>query len=330
MPARWLTRLEALLAATGQRLPSHDAAIWAEQLDTPQTRASRAKPMPRPPGVLRPKVFSLTDIATLIADPYAIYAKHILQLHELDRLDEESDQSLFGNIVHAGLAEFFAVERDFFAVDAPAELALCLQIAMRLHRPRAALENWWTARLQRIAEWIVEAERERRLTYPPVEIAVERSGQIFVAGGFTLKGRADRIEKRQDGSVFIMDYKTGTPPSPKAVESGAAPQLPLEAVMAQDGAFGPGLQGPVTELRFWKLSGRNTNGEEKPIFPSDPGKLQAIIGNAAERLPSLLQKFDEETTPYLATPHPSRTTYHDPYHGVSRRGEWGGESDNEG
>jgi ATP-dependent helicase/nuclease subunit B len=329
VPARWLTRLEALLAATGQRVAVHEAAAWAEQLDTPQTRQPRLKPMPRPEEALRPKVFSLTDIATLIADPYAIYAKYVLKLRELDPLDEESDPSLFGNIVHAGLAEFFSVQRDFFAPEAAADLTLCLQIAMRLHRPRAALENWWAARLQRIAEWIVEAECERRLSNPPIAMAVEKSGEFLVPGGFTLHGRADRIEKRGDGSVFIMDYKTGTPPSENAVASGAAPQLPLEAVMAQEGIFGKELQGPVTELRFWKLSGRSSNGADKPMFADKPERLRAAIGNAATQLPALLQKFGKENTPYLATPHPGRKTYRDPYHGVSRRGEWGGEGDGE-
>jgi ATP-dependent helicase/nuclease subunit B len=329
VPARWLTRLEALLAATGQVLPVHDAARWAEALDRPPARLLRAKPAPRPAAALRPKVFSLTDIATLMADPYAIYAKHVLKLRELDPLDEESDQSLFGNIVHAGLAEFFSVGRNFFAADAAAELALSLHIAMRLHRPRAALESWWAARLTRIAEWIVEAERERRLVQPPVAMAVEKSGELLLQGGFTLKGRADRIEKRADGSVFVMDYKTGTPPKAKDVESGAAPQLPLEAVMAQEGAFGAELQGAVTELNFWKLSGRSAKGEDRPIFLSDPARLRDIIATAAERLPPLLQKFDRETTPYLAKPHPGRGTYGDKYHGVSRRGEWGGEGSGE-
>ena len=330
VPARWLTRLEALLAATGQSLPVHHAAAWAQALDRPPVRLLRAKPAPRPAASLRPKVFSVTDIATLMADPYAIYARHVLKLTQLDPLDEESDQSLFGNIVHAGLAEFFSVGRNFFAADAASELGLCLNIAMRLHRPRAALENWWAARLTRIAEWIVEAERERRLVQPPVAMAVEKSGELLLPGAFTLKGRADRIEKRADGSVFIMDYKTGTPPKERDVKSGAAPQLPLEAVMVQEGAFGVELQGEVTELAFWKLSGRNSKGEDKPIFSSDPAKLQDIIATAAERLPKLLQKFGKETTPYLAKPHPGRGTYHDKYHGVSRRGEWGGEESGEG
>ena len=330
-PPRWLTRLDALLAATGQSLDPHPAAAWAAQLDTPRASGIQLpKPAPRPASHLRPTTLSISDIATLIADPYAIYARHILRITQLDRLDEESDPSRFGNIVHKGLQNFFAVGSNFDASDAAAELTLALQIAMRGERPRAALENWWAARLERIAGWIIDAERERRINNPPVAMALEIEGILPVAGGFTLKGRADRIEKRADGSVFIMDYKTGAPPDEKKVESGAAPQLPLEAVMAQAGAFGAALQGPVTELGFWKLSGRNTNGEDRPLFAKDPARLRQVIDTAAEKLPALFQKFARETTPYLARPHPSRSTYDDPYHGVSRRGEWGGEGSDDG
>jgi ATP-dependent helicase/nuclease subunit B len=330
VPARWLTRLDALLASTGQILPSHPAAAWALQLDTPSVRIQRPKPAPMPASHLRPMTLSISDIATLMADPYAIYARHILRIRELDRLDEESDPSLFGNIVHDGLQKFFSVEKNFDAPDAAAQLTLALQLAMRAERPRAALENWWAARLERIAGWIIEAERERRRINPPVEMELEKSGELLIPGGFKLKGRADRIEKRADGSVFIMDYKTGTPPSEKAVEAGAAPQLPLEAVMVEAGVFGDALQGPVTELGFWKLSGRNNNGEERRIFPNDPAKLRGIIETAADKLPALFNKFSSASTPYLATPHPGRSTYDDPYHGISRRGEWGGEGADDG
>ena len=323
VPARWITRLGALLSSTGQELPLHDAASWAEQLDVSTTRIQRPKPTPAPPAGLRPRTLSISDIATLMADPYAIYAKHILKIRQLDDLDAESDPSLFGNIVHDGLAAFFSVEENFYASDAAIRLTLSLQNAMRRHRPRAALEHWWTARLERIAGWIVEAERERRRSNPPIEMALEISAEMPIEGGFTLKGRADRIEKRADGSIFIMDYKTGNPPSPKQIEYGSAPQLPLEAVMAEAGAFGQAFQGPVTELGFWKLSGRNKNGEDKPIA------LEAIA-EAATKTPALFAKFSLESTPYLAAPHPERSPYDDPYKGISRRGEWGGEGDAEG
>ncbi len=328
VPARWITRLEAMLEGAGQKLPVHPAAAWAAQLDAPAARQFRPRPKPCPPAAARPDTLSISDIGTLIADPYAIYARKILNIRELDPLDEESDASQFGDIVHAGLAAFFSVGQDFAAPDAAQKLDARLQSAMMEQRPRAGLAAWWSARLTRIAAWIVAAEQERRGVKRPVAMALEIEAQLAVPGGFTLRGRADRIERRADGSVFIADYKTGTPPAQKAVQTGAAPQLPLEAVMAEAGAFGPDFAGPVTELAFVKLSGRHDPGEEKPLFPK-PEALRAMIDKAAAELPALFAKFADPGTPYLARPHPDRKTFADIYAGISRRAEWGGEGDDD-
>ncbi len=328
VPARWLTRLEAMLAGDGQALAPHPAASWAAQLDLPARRQPRDKPRPCPPAARRPRELSISEIADLLADPYAIYARRILGIRPLDALDEETDQTLFGNIVHDGLAAFFTVQTDFSAADAAAALTGKLQLAMRARRPRAALQHWWEARLARIAGWIVEAERLRRQVNPPVAMLVEGSATLALPGGFSLRGRADRIEKRRDGSVMVMDYKTGTPPTAKQVEQGSKPQLPLEAVMVEAGAFGAALQAGVTELAYWKLTGRHIAGSDKLLF-KDPGALRDVIDEARERLLPLFETFADQATPYLARPHPGRATYRDVYAGISRSGEWRGEGEAE-
>ncbi len=57
-----------------------------------------------------------------------------------------------------------------------------------------------------------------------------------VTPDFTLTARADRLDVAGDGGLAIIDYKTGTPPSPKEVRS-LSPQLPLEALIARAGGF---------------------------------------------------------------------------------------------
>ena len=331
VPARWLTRLNALLEGSGLALPVHDASSWAGQLDMPVARVPRPKPRPRPPGEARPTTLSISDFATLMADPYAIYARKILRIYEIPALDQESDQSLFGEIVHEGLARFFAAQENFNAPDALARLVTGLQTMMRERRPRAALEHWWAARLERIAAWILQEELARRATGgAPVAWAFEKSAELAVAGGFVLKGRADRIEKREDGNVSIMDYKSGTVPSAARVEAGTAPQLPLEAVMAEAGVFGAEFLGAVTELAYWQLSGRHESGEEIRLFTKKPEMLRAVIEAAAKALPETFAKFARGETPYLAAPHPARALGVDVYAGISRRAEWAGEQKNDG
>ncbi|MCB5944476.1 double-strand break repair protein AddB [Acidocella sp. KAb 2-4] len=325
VPARWLTRLEAMLSGAKLALPRHGAASWAAQLDLPARRERRPKPRPAPPAAARPKRLSVTEIATLMADPYAIYCRKVLGIAELDALDEESDQSLFGEIVHAGLAEFFADKHAANRPDATATLTTALLTAMRQQRPRAALEQWWAARLERIAEWVIREEQRRRKEHgTPLALAHEVKGELALPGGFTLVGRADRIERAAGGGVSLIDYKTGTVPSAKAVKSGAAPQLPLEAVMAEAGAFGAEFHGDVAEMSYLKLSGRAAPGEETRPFRSK-AELDEAVDQAAAALPELFARYARAEMPYLAAPHPARETPYDAYAGISRRAEWEGE-----
>ncbi len=326
VPARWLTRLAAMLAGQGLELPAHEAGLWAGQLDLPLRRETRPRPRPTPPAQMRPKIYSISDIAILMADPYAIYARKILKLEPLDPLDEESDASQFGDVVHAGLAKFFAGS-DVNAPDAALRLRNALEVEMRESRPREALAQWWAARLERIADWLIETERARQAEFGvPVVRALEQKGEWALPGGFLLKGRADRIERDADGLVRIVDYKTGNVPSEKQVKAGTAPQLPLEAVMAECGVFGEEFAAEVKELIYVALSGRAAAGSEKAIL-SKPEELREVIERAAG-LPALLEKFADPATPFLASPHPGRENRYDAYAGISRRAEWGGEDEN--
>ena len=68
---------------------------------------------------------------------------------------------------------------------------------------------WWT-RFLRIANWFEGWERERRAG--ATKIFAEISGKHSIPLGkteFLLTARADRIERRADGSYAILDYKTG-------------------------------------------------------------------------------------------------------------------------
>ncbi len=326
VPARWLTRLAAMLAGQKLELPVHEAGLWAGQIDLPERRVQRPRPRPLPPAEKRPRVYSISDIATLMADPYAIYARKVLKLSPLDPLDEESDASQFGDVVHAGLANFFA-GADVNMPDAPLRLRNALHVAMRDSRPREALAQWWAARLERIADWLIETERARQAaTGAPVARALEQKGEWALPGGFLLKGRADRIERDPDGGVRIIDYKTGAVPSEKKVKAGTAPQLPLEAVMAEIGAFGEEFAAEVKELIYVALSGRAAAGSETVILKK-PEELRAVIERAAT-LPDLLEKYADPARPFLASPHPGRENRYDDYAGISRRAEWGGEDEN--
>ena len=330
VPARWLARLEALLAEQGS-LPVHPAVAWARLLDLPEdgllTRVP--PPAPRPPVALRPRRLSLTDVATLVVDPYSIYAKHILRLRPLDPLDQDTDTLDIGNLVHHGLQLFLVRNRACWPADAPRLLREAMGKALVNSGVRPSLRHWWAPRLDRIAAWIGEVEPERRARAKLLDVQAEVPAvwRLDIPGGFELHGRADRIELRADGSLCILDYKTGEPPTNPEVLDGAASQLLLEGAMARAGAFGPDLQSDRIELAYWHLTGGHMPGEVQPVFKGDAVRTGEEITLATGRLLALLRSFDDPHRSYPHHPHPGRRQSFAKYDQLARVAEWGEEAE---
>ena len=161
-------------------------------------------------------------------------------------LEEATDASDYGSLVHDGLHRFLRRHGATWPNDAARELRLAMAQALAEAGLRQALRAWWSPRLDRIADWVAQTETERRTARAPVTIATEVAGAIELlrpGGKFRLTGRADRIERYADGTLSILDYKTGSPPTQKEVDAGLAPQLLLEAAMAADRGFGAGPGG---------------------------------------------------------------------------------------
>ncbi|HWA79514.1 MAG TPA: double-strand break repair protein AddB [Acetobacteraceae bacterium] len=328
VPARWLVRLEAMLAGQDRTLPEHPSLAWARALDHPAGPAKPARaPRPRPALALRPRQLGLTEIATWLADPYQIYARHVLGLTALPAIGQVADAAQFGMIVHQGLAAFFGqaggqAGKDWEG-DEERHIAAALAQALKNERLPAHLVAWWAPRLPRIAAWVAAAEAERRREGPPVAVAVEQPGDWSLngpAGPFLVRGRADRIELRADGHLAILDYKTGRSPGRGAVAAGQAPQLPLLAAMAAAGAFGTAFARPATELVYWALSGRMVPGEATSL--GDPAEIAELVAAASAGLAALIARFDDPATPYLARPHPANLPDYSDYDRLARVGEW--------
>ena len=324
VPARWLARLGAYLDGQNTALPQHEATAWARLLDQPMGDPIPARPpTPRPATHLRPRRLSVTEIETWSADPYAIYAKHILKLPKLKPLEEGTDAADYGSIVHGGFHYFLLKHGAEWNVQSPRLLREAMYQALDEARLRPALREWWAPRLARIADWAAEAEITRRQVHHPAAIGAEVRGrwELLVPGGFLITGRADRVEKRADGSIVLIDYKTGKPPSEKAVVSGAAPQLPLEAAMAAGGAF-PGWHGTVTELTYWHVSGGYEKGKQTPLLDGDRVAIAALATEARDRLSDRIVAFDDPNRAYLAQPHPGLRPRFPEYGQLARIAEW--------
>ncbi len=325
VPARWLARLDAYLKGRELALPVHSAAAWAGMLDQPLGPPKPVRPpAPRPRAELRPRKLSVTEIETWLIDPYAIYARHVLRLRQLDPLEQETDASDYGSLVHEAMHDFLLDCSGAWPADARDRLRRCMEKTLRGKHLRPALTEWWAPRLRRIADWVVEQEVLRRCRFRPTHVAGEVNGvwSLGVPGGFQLSGRADRIERREDGSLAILDFKTGKPPGQGQVDAGLAPQLPLEAAMAAAGGFGPELAGPAGELTYWHLTGGFVAGEVLTLYKGVAADTQAGAAEAAARLRDLVIAFDDPARAYLSQPHPERVPRFPRYAQLARVAEW--------
>jgi ATP-dependent helicase/nuclease subunit B len=324
VPARWLQRLDAVLAAqTGPGnhvAAADDLAAWIDAIDRPDAPDPSPRPAPRPPLAARPRHLSVTAIPRLRQNPYGIYAERILALRELEPLDPQPEAADFGEIVHSAVERLI---KEWSAQSLADPRARLLEIGRDCFGPlleQAGVTSFWWLRFERLAHRFTLAETERRRNILQSWVEIKGSLAFPAPGGaFQLTGKADRIDRLTGGGLAILDYKTGTPPLAKHVASGMQPQLPLEAAIAEAGGF-PGVPAsPVAELTYWKLAGRGQ--ADKPTSATgseDPGKLAA---EALAGLQRLIAAFDNEATTYIATP-PGPWSRYDAYGHLARADEW--------
>lgn len=317
VPSRWLLRLETVMAATGLPpfLGRSQWLAWAERLDQPDRFVPAPPPEPRPPVEARPKALSATRIETWMRDPYAIYARYVLGLRALDALDAEPGPADYGTLVHAAMEEFLRRWPRDLPPDPVAALLECGRHAFAEHIARPAVWAFWWPRFERLAAWVAAHETERRKSVR--ESWVEVRGALDI-GGFTLEATADRIDLLHDGTLALIDYKTGTPPSKKEVAAGYAPQLPLEALIAREGKFGDVPAREVSQLLYWHLKGSGEGGAEKPAGDDVPD----LVDTALDGLRGLVAAFARPETPYQARPHPDKAPAYSDYLHLARVKEW--------
>lgn len=328
VPSRFLLQLETVLRALGHSDKNKDALAakepwqeWTRMLDEPLSGEIKpcAAPEPRPPVAWRPTLLSVTEIGTWQRNPYAIYAKHVLGLHKLDPLEAQLDAADRGNLIHKALEKFIHDNPVTLPPDALDSLLAIGRGLFDAYRAHADIQAFWWPRFERIAKWFVAYETERRAEgLRPV--AVEVSGQMGF-GDFILKGRADRVDRAADGSLVIIDYKTGAVPSRQDVESGIEPQLPLLSLMAAHGAFKDVSAAASSRLSYWKLSGGRDEDSNKETFFEEG--LDALLGEAEAGLHNLIATFANPDTAYQAVPKPARAPRYDDYAHLARLAEWG-------
>ncbi|MFV0474130.1 MAG: PD-(D/E)XK nuclease family protein, partial [Pikeienuella sp.] len=323
VPARWLSRLTALLEAVEGGAPLGEMRArgvrWtglAERIRTPEFAIDPARrPEPRPPVAARPRRLSVTRIETLIRDPYSIYAAEVLGLRKLDEPAAAADQRDRGEALHAVVERFIGETKDAWPGVAGAaalfDRIAAETVAASVASPVQALA--WAARLSRVRDWFLAAEAARRESGRPVALEAEGVfGFDTAAGPFALRGRADRVDALTEGGYAIYDYKAAAIPSKRQVEIFQK-QLPLLALILSEAGFDKAPKGPVGRLAYISLSGAGKGGDEREA-PTEP--------EAGTRLKELIEAFEDPARPYLPRAYPEEMKFESDYDHLSRYGEW--------
>lgn len=321
--SRWLVRMKALCEKLGihydENTSYHDWLYHWHLSDRDITPIKR--PMPRPSVDVRPTRLSVSSIEKLMRDPYVVYAQKVLNVQPLDPLKKKSDAAARGQFLHKVMEEFCELYPDDMDEHAREHLD---DIAARLlpeFCPHEKTRVFWKSRFDAIAPLIIAHEREWRTKAQT--LVIEREGThefIHDKGTFTLYARADRMDiNRQDKAVTIIDYKTGGIPSDKDVTHGFSPQLPLEALIANKGGFGPGARNPVASLEYWALK----KGEQKKFVKAVKADIDELIDEAEAGLLKLVTYFADESVPYPPAPRQDKALAYNDFEHLSRQKEWG-------
>jgi ATP-dependent helicase/nuclease subunit B len=332
VPSRFLQRMRAVAGEQAWApVLARGAALleWARRLDRPDRVESVRRPAPRPPAELQPVQLSVTEIETLVRDPYAVYARHVLRLDPLDDIALPPSAAVRGTLIHGVLGEFAKAYPDTLPADVAGELVRLgvelFDATPELH-DRPDVRAFWWPRFLRVVAWMERWERGRRA--PGVRVVAETKGRHLFGlddgTGFTLTARADRFEERPDGALAVIDFKTGAMPGVKEVQVGFSPQLTLEAAMAREGAFEAVPGGRRTEaLLYVQLGGGTRAGSQREITPGEGlAGIDDLALQHLSRLRTLLSELRTGERAFLSRPVPKFAKRYAPYDHLARVREW--------
>ncbi|RYY47235.1 MAG: double-strand break repair protein AddB, partial [Sphingomonadales bacterium] len=314
--SRFWLRLEAL---SGGLERADDLANWLRAIDDPGAHEPAERPEPSPPMAMRPKVISVTEVDRLKADPYAFYAKRMLRLAQLDPVDADPSAAWRGTAVHDVLEQW--ARQDNCAPERLRDRALEMLADARTHPMMRAL---WKPRLMEAIDWII-AESAEQAVQGRTLLAVEQEGQIPFAG-VTLKGKFDRIDRMLDGTLAIVDYKTGQPPSPKSIRAGYSLQLGLLGLIAEENGF-DGINGVARCFEYWSLAkkGNSFGFVDSPVSPRkrEPIPADEFVSIAGGNFHEAVQDWLTGERAFTAKLVPEYAPYAE-YDQLMRRDEWYG------
>jgi len=324
IPSRWLNRLVNLLGGLpdqqGREALAQMRARGQSWLDLVEVQgrprlqlepARRPSPIPPAPAL---RQMSVTEVRTLIRDPYAIYARRVLGLRALDPLRPEADAAERGTVLHDIMDRFLRGLPDLPETPEAMKARLLGITGEVLEEgvPWPSARLFWRARIAGIADRLM-ADEARRLDQGRPTV-VEEYAELGIPGvDFRLIAKPDRLDRLLDGRVHVYDYKSGKPPSDAQIRHFDK-QLPLEAAMVEEGAFKGLGRAAVEGISYIQLGGEGKT-ENRDFLPGFA--RETWVGFV-----DLIGRYLRGERGFTARLAMERTGNASDYDHLSRHGEW--------
>ena len=326
VPSRWWYRLQLVLDNWEYKENSEDPSIfkhlvdWSNKIDKPKDQEYCSPPKPKPSIENRPRSLSVTEIGTLVRNPYEIYVKHILKISPIEKIGVEPDHENFGIFLHQVLEKYISNHhKNTTSLEKRKEALLSLAEKILSLKPFPHwIKTLWLSRLKIISEWFLKKSLSKKV----IEIFSEVKGSYTTQtkeGEFTLIGRIDRLELLDQKTLKIIDYKTGTPPSEKNIRNGYEPQLTLLALITIYGNLeNIYLQTKeLSSIEYWHIHGKKEGGEVKRIRMG-----MKEIEEQHSLFKEFIEKYQNPNQSYFCQINDKLISRFDKTEHLSRREEW--------
>ncbi|QXK92550.1 PD-(D/E)XK nuclease family protein [Neoehrlichia mikurensis] len=196
---------------------------------------------------VRLKTFSVittTAIEDLINNPYVFYVRNVLNIAPIKEINTQFLLKDFGNAIH------IIFQKYLLQVGINNNYDLLMKIAehefANLYKNCTYAESMWWPKFKKISDNFFDLDIKRKNNVRFIE--VEKVFSWRINPEITVIAKCDRVEYLKDGSIAIIDYKTGNIPLQIDIQHGFAPQLIVQALAVM---YSTNRQ--ISDLAYWKV-----------------------------------------------------------------------------
>jgi len=274
---------------------------------------------------LLPARLSASQAQSLVDCPYQFYARRLLRLDPMEDVLEAPGKREFGEALHEVLRRFHA---EWGTADLGAVQQDQLQLSLVRHagevftREKArmpgllAFERRFLGLVDDYVAW-AQQHSSTGWRWAAAELAIARALVLDDGREVELTGRLDRVDRRSDGTLLVLDYKARVADDlrRKLKVAGEDVQLPFYGLLLRESQLASGGVG-AAYVAFDR--GRDNASGVQMVAPSQP--FEGLVDEVGTRLRTDLQRI-ADGAPLPALGRPATCEYCE-MRGLCRRDYW--------